>query len=122
MTGLAAANKAYDGTTDATLDTSGVVLEGAVPGDDVTLDVSGATATFDTKDVGTGITVTVSGLALAGADAGNYIADHANVPDSGHHSGRALGEWDHGLGQDVRRHDGRDDRHERCDTHRCGAW
>ncbi len=74
LTGLTAANKTYDGTTAATLDTSGVVLEGVVPGDDVTLDVSGATATFDTKDVGTGITVTVSGLALAGADAGNYIA------------------------------------------------
>jgi trimeric autotransporter adhesin len=73
VTGLTVASKAYDGTTDATLDTSGVVLDGAVSGDDVTLDVSGATATFDTKDVGTGINVTVSGLALAGADAGNYI-------------------------------------------------
>ena len=29
--------------------------------------------TFDTKDVGTGKTVTVSGLSLTGADAGNYI-------------------------------------------------
>ena len=73
VTGLAVASKEYDGTTDATLDTSGVTLDGAVSGDDVTLDVSGATATFDTKDVGTGINVTVSGLALSGADAGNYI-------------------------------------------------
>ena len=46
---------------------------GFVAGDDVTLDTSGATGTFDSKDVGTGKTVTVSGLALTGADAGNYI-------------------------------------------------
>ena len=33
----------------------------------------GATGTFDTKDVGSGKTVTVTGLALTGADAGNYV-------------------------------------------------
>ena len=71
--GVTAAGKTYDGTTDAALDTSGASLVGVVSGDDVTLDSSGAVGTFDTKDVGTGINVTVSGLALAGADAGNYI-------------------------------------------------
>ena len=37
------------------------------------LDVSGATGTFDDKNAGTGKTVTVNGLSLTGADAGNYI-------------------------------------------------
>jgi trimeric autotransporter adhesin len=73
VNGITAANKVYDGTTDATLDTSSATLVGAVPGDDVTLDVSGATGTFDTKDVGTAKTVSVSGLSLTGADSGNYI-------------------------------------------------
>ena len=73
VTGITAANKVYDGTTDATLDTSGATLVGAVAGDDVTLDASGATGTFDTKDVGTGKTVSVSGLLLSGADAPNYV-------------------------------------------------
>ena len=43
-----------------------------MPGDTVALDASGATGTFDTKDVGTGKTVTVDGLSLTGADAANY--------------------------------------------------
>ena len=73
VSGITAANKVYDGTTDATLDASSAALAGAVPGDDVTLDVSGATGAFDTKDVGTGKTVTVSGLSLSGVDAANYI-------------------------------------------------
>src|SRR5262249_37908326 len=71
--GLVAQGKTYDGTTDAALDTSAAALSGVVSGDDVTLDADGAHGTFDTKNVGTGINVTVSGLALAGADAGNYI-------------------------------------------------
>jgi hypothetical protein len=58
--------------TDATLNTAGASLSGVVSGDSVTLDVSGAVGTFDTKNVGTGKTVTVSGLLLTGADAGNY--------------------------------------------------
>ena len=64
VTGITANNKVYDGTTDATLDTTGATLVGVVAGDDVTLDTSGATGTFATKDVGTGMTVTVTGLAL----------------------------------------------------------
>ncbi len=72
VTGITAANKIYDGTTAAVLTTSGATLVGVVPGDTVTLDTSGATGTFATPDVGTGITVTVTGLLLTGADAGNY--------------------------------------------------
>src|SRR5439155_1487005 len=37
--------------------------------------LSGGTATFDTKNVGTAKTVTLSGAALSGTDAGNYVLD-----------------------------------------------
>ena len=40
VTGITASNKVYDGTTDATLDTTGIALAGVVAGDDVTLDDS----------------------------------------------------------------------------------
>ncbi len=66
-TGIAAADKVYDGTRVAAL--TGAVRD-ALEGDDVRVGGSGL---FDTKDVGTGKVVTVTGGALAGADAGNYI-------------------------------------------------
>ena len=60
-----AANKAYDGNTTASLSSSDNRL-----GSDV-LTVS-ATGNFADKNVGTGKTVTVSGVSLSGADANNY--------------------------------------------------
>ena len=45
---------------------------GSVAGDDVALDTTNAMGTFDSPDIGTGKTVTISGLTLTGADAGNY--------------------------------------------------
>ena len=45
-------------------------LNGDVAGDAVTL--TGGTATFGNKNVGTDKTVTLTGAMLAGADAGNY--------------------------------------------------
>ena len=53
-----ASNKTYDGTTAASI-ASGT-LNGVLAGDTVTL--SGGTAAFDTKDVGTNKTVTGTGL------------------------------------------------------------
>src|SRR4029077_6402302 len=65
--------KVYDATRTATLNTAGAALVGAgFAGDTVTLVTSGAMGTFDTKDVGTGKTVTVSGLTLPGAQASDY--------------------------------------------------
>ena len=58
----------YDGTTAATI-ASGT-LTGVLAGDAVTL--SGGTAVFDTKDVGTNKTVTGTGFTLGGAQASNY--------------------------------------------------
>jgi len=72
VSGITASNKLFDGTTTATINTTGAALAGVVAGDVVNLNTSGATGTFNTSAVGTGNTVTVSGLALSGADSNNY--------------------------------------------------
>jgi hypothetical protein len=58
----------YDGTMDATI--TGQSLEGAIVGDDVSL--TGGVATYDSKDIGNGKTVTIAGMSLTGGDATNY--------------------------------------------------
>ena len=76
VSGITASNKDYDGNTTATLDCTNAVLTGKADGDTVTVN---ATGTFDSKNVGTGKTVTISGLTLAGVDAGKY-----DLAPSGH--------------------------------------
>ena len=73
VTGITANNKVYDGTTAATVNPGGASLLGVLSGDSVTLNTAGATGTFNTATPGTGKTVTVGGLTLGGADAGNYV-------------------------------------------------
>ena len=63
------ADKAYRRTTDAAI--ALCTLSGVISPDSVRCD--GGTATFDTASVGPGKTVTVTGLALAGSAAGNYV-------------------------------------------------
>jgi hypothetical protein len=65
---FAADNKVYDGNNSATIASRS--LQGVVGSEDVSL--TGATATFDNKNVGTGKTVTATGFTLGGADKGNY--------------------------------------------------
>lgn len=72
VTGIIANNKEFDGFDNATLDCSGNALVGIIGVDDVTLDNSTYTANFDNATVGDDKPVTVTGLALSGADAGNY--------------------------------------------------
>ena len=72
VNGLMANGKVYDQTTTATIDATVVTLAGVVGGDDVALDTNGYSATFASAEVGTNITVTVSGLNLGGTSAGNY--------------------------------------------------
>ncbi|MFH1479102.1 MAG: YDG domain-containing protein, partial [Candidatus Omnitrophota bacterium] len=59
-------NKVYDDTTDAEV----ILLDDRIEGDDIV--ASYTTAEFDTKDIGDGKTITVSGISISGADAGNY--------------------------------------------------
>ncbi|SMC41892.1 beta strand repeat-containing protein, partial [Sporomusa malonica] len=70
--GLTAGSRVYDGTTAAAV--SGT-LDGVISSDTVTL----SSGTFDTKNVGTGKTVTVASGNLSGADAGNYTLTTANT-------------------------------------------
>ncbi len=64
-------NKQYDGNTSATIASRN--LTGILSLDVVSY--VGGTATFSDKNVGTGKTVTATGLSLTGADAGNYTVN-----------------------------------------------
>jgi filamentous hemagglutinin family protein len=76
ISGLVANSKVYDGTNLATLNESGLHLNGIIPGDDVApLDLSQATITFATKNAGSNIPVAIGNVALSGTDAGNYNLD-----------------------------------------------
>ena len=77
VSGVAASNKVYDGTTTATITAT---LQGVVNGDSVQL--TPPAADFDTKDAGTGkaVTIAASGsFTISGADAGNYTLTQPTV-------------------------------------------
>lgn len=78
VSGITASDKVYNGNTNATLATDNATISGIVGGDDVTIDITSATGTFEDKNVGTGKTVNISGIALDGADAANYTL--SNTP------------------------------------------
>ena len=61
ITGVTVNSRTYDGTTNATLNNSAAVLNGAVTGETLTLNSGSSSATFATKNVGTGIAATASG-------------------------------------------------------------
>ena len=61
-------DKTYNGQIDATGRVAGV--EGLIQGDDLSL--TGGSYSFADKNAGTNKTVTVSGITVGGADAGNY--------------------------------------------------
>ena len=69
ISGLTAVSKTYDATVAATLSGSGTVT--GYSGDNLTLQGAGS-AVFADKNAGFGKAVTVTGLSLAGTDAGNY--------------------------------------------------
>ncbi|AIZ62615.1 hypothetical protein PK28_01030 [Hymenobacter sp. DG25B] len=64
-------SKSYDGTAVATLAAANYSLSGAMADDAVALNMPGA-GSYNNKAVGTGKAVTVTGLAIDGADALNY--------------------------------------------------
>src|SRR5262249_38722293 len=70
--GITAADKVYDASTNATLNTVSAALVGVISGDTVTLNTASASGAFADKNVGTSKTVYVSAMSLSGADAGNY--------------------------------------------------
>jgi hypothetical protein len=70
VTGITAANKVQDGTTSAALATGGAAFTGRIGADILT--VGSATGNFDSPAVGNGKPVSITGITLSGADAGNY--------------------------------------------------
>ena len=71
ISGITAQDKVYDGTLAATL--TGGTLNGVAEGDNVQLDMTGVTAKFADKAVGTNKAVTVTGsFRLTGEDAYKY--------------------------------------------------
>jgi gliding motility-associated-like protein len=68
VSGAVAANKIYDGNTDAVI--SGATLEGVVASEDVTL-TNTTTGTFASRNVADGITV-VPAMTIEGVDIDNY--------------------------------------------------
>ena len=71
ISGITAQDKVYDGTLAATL--TGGTLNGVTAGDNVQLDMTGVTAKFADKAVGTNKAVTVTGsFRLTGEDAYKY--------------------------------------------------
>ena len=87
--GVTAANKAYDGTTTATIATR--FLNGVVLGDDVSL--IGGTADFADKNVGSGKAVGAKSFAISGADAGNYSLANSTAATTADITQRALSTW-----------------------------
>ena len=71
LSSASADNKEYDGLTTANISAYGS-LSGVLGADAVSLNSASSSANFDNKNVGTNKTVTISGLALTGANAANY--------------------------------------------------
>ena len=80
VTGISASNKVYDGTTVATVSTAGAMFPGKIATDVVTL--GNASGVFVDKNAGLGKLVTIAGLTLSGADAGNYTLSSTNATAS----------------------------------------
>jgi hypothetical protein len=78
-----AANKVYDGNVWAQLQ----FVDDRLAGDVLSLAGSGS---FDNKNAGVGKTVTVGGISLAGADAGNYSVGASNASTQADIGQRAL--------------------------------
>jgi gliding motility-associated-like protein len=72
VSGVKANNKVYNGNTAAILNTAGATPVGVIGSDIVSLNFSGASGTFANKNIGTGKSVSISGIKLGGTDAGNY--------------------------------------------------
>ena len=77
VSGFTASNKTYDGTTSATL--SGGTVKGLLANYVVTASAMGA---YADANVGTGKTVTISGLTLGGTNANNYELDASKSQSS----------------------------------------
>ncbi len=72
VSGITASNKVYDATTSATINTGSAALVGLVSSDSPTLNTGSAAGVFADVNMGTGKTVTITGLTISGASSSNY--------------------------------------------------
>ncbi len=77
LLGLAATDRVYDGSTAVAINSTGGSFSGAIAGDDLSLPAAGLVGAIADRHVGTARPVSLSGLALAGADAANYTLTSA---------------------------------------------
>ena len=78
LSGIAASNRVYDGTTLVQVQGNNVGSSGFIAGDDVRVEPPAGgftTGSIPDKNVGLAKPVTVTGLSLAGQQAGNYLID-----------------------------------------------
>ena len=76
ISGISGIKKTYDGTDDATFNCSEDSVNGVKEGDDIVVTANG---TYGSKDVGTGINVTINEYTISGQDKDNYtIAESGN--------------------------------------------
>jgi hypothetical protein len=73
-----AVTKNYDGTSNATLTAINYTLSGIVSGDTVTLN-NPTSGTYDNRNQGAGMTVTVTGLSISGASSANYFLASTSI-------------------------------------------
>ncbi|MCR5594993.1 MAG: InlB B-repeat-containing protein [Lachnospiraceae bacterium] len=73
VSGITASDKTYDGTTNATVNYSNASITGKVSGDSLT--VSAANGAFISKNAGSNVEVTISGITLEGTSLANYTLD-----------------------------------------------
>ena len=101
---MTAASKVYDGTTGATL--TSCTLTGVLGGDVVSCTPARRPST--PRAVGTGKTVTVDGLTLTGAAAGNYALASTTATTTAAITAATVTPTRDGGEQGLRRHDRRD--------------
>ncbi|MHA4868774.1 YDG domain-containing protein [Duganella sp. PWIR1] len=82
--GAAGSNKVYDGNASAVVTLS----DNRIDGDTLTL--SSTSASYNNKNAANGKTISVAGIALGGADAGNYTLASATATTSGNITARTL--------------------------------
>ena len=82
ITEATAEGRTYDGTSSVKI--TGVMLDGIVNGDDVSVDTTNLTGTLDSSNAGSYTAVTLPEMTLTGADAGNYtlVQPETAVPAS----------------------------------------
>ncbi|MEP6739248.1 MAG: YDG domain-containing protein [Caldimonas sp.] len=76
--GFAGIDRVYNGTTVVGVNSGGATLSGVIAGDAVGINSIGVSGSVANKNVGVGKAVTVGGVALNGADAGNYTVSDAS--------------------------------------------